>query len=198
MPVSSRVGRIFVVSAPSGAGKTRLVTEVISRVGINYSLSRVVTYTTRKPRFNEIDGRDYYFLPRDAFLEKQTHHFFLEVTSFNGNLYGSPAHVLDDVEEGKSYIFITDLPGAHSIRQYIPDSCLIWIIPPDLSILRKRLMGRGSDLAHEVEQRLNIAAQEIAQEEYERFFDYHLINDNLYKAVEDFEAIIIHEIKRDA
>lgn len=191
-----RYGRIFVISAPSGAGKTTLINRLVEKFGINYSLTKVITFTTRKPRPNEVSGRDYHFLSPDEFAAKQQQHFFLEVTSYNNNLYGSPASVLEEIKAGKSFIFITDSPGARSIKQLVPNACLIWILPPDLAILRQRIVRRGSDSLNEIEQRIAIARHEIQTEKREHFFTYHVINDRFDQAVDDLSAIVIHEIRR--
>ena len=99
-------GKVFVISAPSGTGKTTLVKETINRLNNQYDISKVITYTTRNLRTGEINGKDYHFISHDDFLQKEKDGFFLEITKYDNQKYGSPASILTDIQLGKSFIIM--------------------------------------------------------------------------------------------
>lgn len=185
-------GKVFIISAPSGAGKTTVANEVIKRLQKNnYPISKVITYTTRPPRKDEINGIDYYFLSKEEFENKQKNSFFLETTVYNDKLYGSPASVLEELELGKSFVFVTDLAGVKSLSKKFEDPCCIWINAPSIDDLRKRLVSRGSNTEKQIEERINLAKEEIKEaEELKRLFNYYVVNDSFEETVNDLMDII--------
>jgi guanylate kinase len=184
-------GTLFIISAPSGAGKTTLITEVIKRLKPEINISQIITYTTRSPRKNEKKSKDYIFITEDDFEKKKTEGFFLETNRYNNHSYGSPASILMDVALGKNLVIIPDINGAKSIAKQVPDAILIWINTKDLTELKCRLLKRGQHTNSELEKRLKIAEQEIKEASKPRLFNYIVINDVFDQTV----AEIIHIIK---
>lgn len=184
-------GKLFVISAPSGAGKTTVSQAVLNNCQKNIILKKVITYTTRTPRPGEISGKDYYFLSRDEFKRYESQGFFLETTEYAGNYYGSPTSILDDLARGISYLMVTDRPGALVIKKLVPDALLIWISIPSIETLRSRLENRKTDLPDVIEKRLLLAQQEIDQESQEQCFDAHIINENFEQTVNQVLQIIL-------
>ncbi len=189
-------GKLFVIAAPSGAGKTSLVTHALERIKKETPLKRIITYTTRHPRAGEVSGVDYFFLSHDDFEKKKADGFFLETTSYDGKSYGSPQSIVDDLALGASYVIITDRVGAKTLHQAYPDSVLIWITPPSIEILRQRLMKRGESNPQHIERRVALAHEEMEEEHKHggRVFKYHLVNDNFEHALESLIAIFQDEI----
>ncbi|MFH1254132.1 MAG: guanylate kinase [bacterium] len=184
-------GRLFIVAAPSGAGKTSVVTNAISKLKPNIPIERVITFTTRSQRPGEVDGVDYYFLSEEEFLKRKTKNFFLETTKYNGYYYGSPSSIIQDMKNGKSFILITDTAGANNFKKNImPDAVMIWITVSSIEELRKRLEKRKTDSPEAVEKRLKIAHYEMARETKEKNFKYHVQNNNLDDAVNEIIKII--------
>lgn len=184
-------GRLFIIAAPSGAGKTSVVTKVISKLSPFIPIERVITFTTRPVRPNEIDGVDYYFLSQEEFLKRKKNDFFLETTMYNGYYYGSPISIIQDMKNGKSFIIITDPAGADNFKKNImPDAVTIWITISDIQELRRRLEKRKTDSPEVVEKRLELARHEIEREAKEKIFNYHVQNNNLDDAVDDVIKII--------
>ncbi|MEP6635233.1 MAG: guanylate kinase, partial [Acidobacteriota bacterium] len=138
-----RPGILFVVSSPSGGGKGTLIRRVLGPVpNLSYSIS----YTTRKPRSGELDGREYFFVTLETFEAMVKANEFLEWATVHGNLYGtSSKQVSRDVAEGRDIILEVDVQGAASVRRLVPDSVSIFILPPSLEVLRQRLITRGTD-----------------------------------------------------
>ncbi len=184
-------GRLFIVAAPSGAGKTSVVTNVISKLKQTLPIERVVTFTTRSQRPGEVNNLDYNFLTEEEFLKKQNENYFLETTKYNGYYYGSPKSIIQDMKNGKSFILITDTAGANNFKKNIvTDAITIWITVPNIHELRKRLEKRHTDSLDVVEKRLEIARHEIEKEAKEKSFNYHVQNNNMDDAVNDIIKII--------
>lgn len=184
-------GRIFIITAPSGCGKTTVVEALINKLQYQYSLARVVTYTTRKPRTYEINEKDYHFVDTTTFNTLNTRNFFLETTEYNNNFYGSPRAILDDCAKGLSYIFITDLLGIVSLKKLIPNACTILLTVKNIQILKARLLMRNSENALQIKKRLAIAYQEIiASNQMASFFDYIIENNNMRKTITLLTRII--------
>ncbi len=186
-------GKLFVISAPSGAGKTSLVNAVLAEYGKKYQLDRAITYTTRPPREGEVDGSHYHFISVDEFKEKITQNFFIEWSTWYDHYYGSPVTILKKVEEGSSFIMVLDRPGAKDVLQTYPQTVLIWIAPPNIEELKRRLNARG-DNAGSIESRLRKAVVEIEQENDEQFYKYHVINDDFKVAVAQIAEILKKEL----
>jgi len=182
--------RLFVISAPSGTGKTSLVARVLADLQQAYPLKQLVTYTTRSPRAGEVGGRDYHFISFDEFRRKQKEGFFLESVEFCGQGYGSPAHVLDaGWRAEESYILVIDREGGKAIR-HIPDVILIWMTPPSLQELQLRLEKRGKDSADMIKTRVEKAQQELAEEERQPVYHYHIVNDDFDRATHELKQLL--------
>lgn len=187
-------GKLFVVSASSGAGKTTLVTHAIERLRDEVSLKRVTTYTTRAPRSGEVDGKDYVFINKEEFAQKKKDSFFLETSEFDGHDYGSPLSVLEELQNGTNLVAITDRNGAHAISNEVDDAILIWIVAPDVETLKHRMKKRNENSPGQIERRLKIAISEMEEENKQRQFKYHLVNDEFERAVAELMLIIKEEL----
>lgn len=183
-------GKIFVVSGPSAAGKTTVVEEALKRLSKDMEISRVVTYTSRPPRENEIDGKDYVFISGQEFDQKEKEGFFLETAEYAGHRYGSPIVPQEDLELGKSFLYVVELEGAKSIKKLFRDAFFIWIEPPDMIILKARLKKRGTESQPDFEKRVARAEKEIKEAHKIRLFDYVLVNDLFERAVEEFVLLV--------
>lgn len=183
-------GKLFIISAPSGAGKTTLVKEVIERLQETYALERVVTYTTKKPRSNEVNGVDYHFITQEDFIKKIEDGFFVEHSTAYCAYYGFPRSLLDEVEQGAYYLAILDRNGAEAIKAHKDDVVLIWIKPPTKESLHERLTGRAQENEQEMMYRLALADKELALEDQTPFYHHVIVNDDLRTAAEQLELII--------
>ena len=177
-------GRLFILSAPSGAGKTtvsrRLQAEGLARVS--------VSHTTRPPRPGEEDGREYFFVSRDEFARMRAAGIFLECAEVYGNLYGTSAEwVRGQLAGGRNVLLEIDSQGARQVKRAAPDAVSIFLRPPSVGALRQRLQSRGQDSPEVVARRLNSARDEIARQNE---FDCVIINDNLEKALAEVRQIL--------
>jgi guanylate kinase len=178
-------GNIFIICAPSGAGKTSLVAGLHRR---DRSACLSVSHTTRAPRPGEQDGRDYHFISRPAFEAMIERGEFLESADVHGNLYGTSQGWIDEQRAGDVDIVLEiDWQGAQQVRKLIADAIGIFILPPSLVALRRRLNDRGQDSKAVIERRLQAAQGEIA---HLAEFDYVIINHNFDDAVEDLVSIV--------
>ena len=178
-------GNIFIICAPSGAGKTSLVAGLLRR---DRSACLSVSHTTRAPRPGEQDGRDYHFISRPAFEAMIERGEFLESADVHGNLYGTSQGWIDEQRAGDVDIVLEiDWQGAQQVRKLIADAIGIFILPPSLVALRRRLNDRGQDSKAVIERRLQAAQGEIA---HLAEFDYVIINHNFDDAVEDLVSIV--------
>jgi guanylate kinase len=178
-------GRLYVVSAPSGAGKTSLVKALMEREPrIRFSVS----YTTRKPRPNEIPGRDYHFVTAERFAEMAAGGEFLEHARVFDNCYGTAVHAVEEaLANGEQLLLEIDWQGARQVRARLPEARSIFILPPSRSALEQRLQGRSTDSDAVIQRRLRDAAQDIA---HWTEFDYVAINDRFEQALGDLQAIV--------
>ncbi len=181
-------GILFIVSAPSGAGKTTLCNSVLHKCkGLKLSVS----HTTRKPRQGEIDGLHYFFVKENIFTEMISRGEFIEWARVHNNLYGTSKNLLEEmVIQGFDVILDIDVQGGKQIKEIFPESVLIFILPPSIDILRERLMNRMSDAENEIIRRLSKARDEIRDYIH---YDYVIVNDNIKDAVDLFTSIIIAE-----
>lgn len=178
-------GDIFVISAPSGSGKTTICRTLLDRVD---GLTISVSYTTRERRPGEVDGVDYYFVDEEKFDKMLVSKGFLEHARVYGHRYGtSRAAVEEIVARGMDAVLEIDVQGGRSVKAAVPEAVLIGILPPDRETLRGRLFGRGRDTREEMEKRLKEAEQEL---EALRGYDYLVVNDDLEKAVSRVEWIV--------
>jgi guanylate kinase len=184
-------GTLFIISAPSGAGKTTLVAALLKK---QPSLVRVVTYTSRSPRKGEVEGSDYYFIPESEFKAKIVQGFFLEWSLAYGAYYGSARSLVEVLDVGVSCIAVVDRTGAQALQALIGSAVLIWIRPPSLKILEDRLRLRGTEAEERILSRLQLAEQELEQEQAHPLFHYTIINDNFDKALGSLVALISQKL----
>jgi guanylate kinase len=175
---------LYVVSAPSGAGKTSLVKALLKT---DPTIRLSVSYTTRPPRPGETDGRDYHFVTRERFEAMLAEDEFLEHAEVYGNFYGtSKGSIARDLDSGRDVLLEIDWQGAEQVKQHFPQSASIFILPPTFNALRTRLAGRGQDSEEVIERRLAAAAHDVAHAEA---FDYIIVNDDFDHAQQDLFAI---------
>ncbi|RJP56675.1 MAG: guanylate kinase [Candidatus Auribacter fodinae] len=186
-------GLLIVISAPSGAGKTTICRFLLERVtSLRYSIST----TTRPQREGEKNGVDYYFLTREEFEKKIENNVFLEYAQVYNNYYGTSRETVESIlNQGYHVLIDVDTQGAHSIKKALPEAILIFIMPPSIGDLEKRLRERGKDADDVIQLRLSCARDEI-NKSYD--YDYIVVNDVVEKAVSDIEAIIRAEQLRSA
>jgi guanylate kinase len=180
-----RRGRLFVVAAPSGAGKTSLVRALMEREpGLRFSIS----YTTRQKRPAELHGRDYYFVSRDEFERMVAAGDFLEHARVFDNAYGtSRRQVEESLAAGQDLILEIDWQGAAQIRRALPESVSIFILPPSRTELERRLRGRATDAEDVIQRRLRDAASDMT---HWREFDHGVVNDDFDAALDQLQAIV--------
>lgn len=184
----TRSGVIFVVSAPSGAGKTSLCRALTESLE---NLTHSISTTTRKPRPGEMDGRDYFFVTVDRFHEMVKAGDFVEWAEVHGNLYGTSRRVLQDmVAQGIDVILDIDTQGAKQIQEKFAQAVFIFIMPPSLEILEERLRNRRSDDEDEIVRRMARARDEI--KDYGRY-DYIVVNRDFDRALSELRSIIVAE-----
>ena len=184
-------GMMVILSAPSGAGKDTVFRE-ISRTRSDVCES--ISATTREPRAGETDGVNYYFLTQSEFEKKIENNEFLEYASYNNCYYGTPAStVLKLVEEGKICFLIIERKGAQKIMKSYPEAVSIFLMPPDMETLEKRLKKRNTDSEEAIISRLKIAEEEIKSASE---FDYIVINNELEKAVDEINEILSTELRK--
>jgi len=189
------LGKLFIISSCSGAGKTTLVNEILSRIPSQCGLGRLVTYTSRSAREGERDAEDFYFISPSEFEKKIKSGFFIEWSCAYGHYYGSPASVIDDLKGGFSRILVIDRLGASQIVNKIEDVVTIWISVSSLEVLRCRLISRGKNSMKEIKKRLAIAQGEVEQEIKKTFYKYKVLNDIFEDAAQELEAIFLQELK---
>lgn len=178
-------GDIFVVSAPSGAGKTTLIRRLLAEMSdIHFSVS----HTTRPPREGEKEGVDYHFVDRDEFESMMRRGAFLETAEVHGNLYGTSAGPVDEaLAQGKDALLDIDSQGASSLRKLRPGSILVFILPPGVQALRERLAKRGQERPEDLQRRIEAAGKEVAALP---MYDYCVVNDSLDRASGELQSII--------
>ncbi len=182
-----RRGLIFVVSAPSGAGKTTLRKEVTPRIP---NLQHSVSYTTRSPRSGEVDGKDYFFVNVATFQSMVDKGDFIEWAEVHGNMYGtSRSRLMGCVEQGIDVILDIDTQGAATLKKST-EGVYVYILPPSFAALNQRLMNRQSDPEEEIVRRLQKSREEIWNY---RQYDYVIVNAEFAKALRELEAVILAE-----
>jgi guanylate kinase len=179
---------VFIVSAPSGSGKSTLVGRLLAHFpDITFSVS----YTTREPRGEEVDGKDYHFVSRDEFERMAARDEFLESATVFGNRYGTHRGVLEAARDrGKDLVLDIDVQGARQLKNQIPEAVTVFILPPSRQILEERLRARGEDREDVIARRLRDAAEEIRNY---KAYDYVLINRDLARSDAVLGAIVCAE-----
>ena len=181
-------GRLIVISGPSGAGKSTVVFKAIEgRDDMCFSTS----VTSRKPRPGEVDGREYFFIDRERFLQMVENDELLEHAEYVGNLYGTPRKFVEDkLAAGISVVLDIEVQGARQVAEKMPEAIKIFLITPTLEELRNRLEKRGTETPETIEGRLRRAREEYAEAD---FYDYIIINDKVETAAEELSAILLAE-----
>ncbi len=181
-------GKLIVLSGPSGAGKSTVVFKAMEgREDFCFSTS----VTTRKPRPGEVDGREYFFIDRERYDQMVDRGELLEHAEYVNNGYGTPrAFVEQRLAEGMNVVLDIEIQGARQVYEKMPDAVMIFLIPPSLEELRRRLEGRGTDTQEAIEGRLARARQEY---EEARFYRYIVVNEVVDKAAAEFLAIVTAE-----
>lgn len=186
--MSSPRGNLYVVSAPSGAGKTTLVRKLMD---LHPNLRFSISYTTRQARDGEVDGDDYFFLEKSVFERMRNADEFLEYAEVFGNFYGTGRQQVEKLRhEGHDVLLEIDWQGAQQVRMRQADCCSIFILPPSLPELESRLRGRGTDSEEIIKHRLGEAAADMS---HWPEFDHVVINDNLDAAAVSLQAIMTNQ-----
>ena len=182
-------GKFIVVSGPSGVGKGTICNKLINEINAWYSVST----TTREKREGEVEGVNYFFVTKEEFEEKIKNNEFLEYNIYNNNYYGtSRKTVLEKMEQGINVFSEIDVNGGKNIKKIFPDALLIYIAPPSMKELKRRLIERGTDTEEVIKNRLKIAKQEAKQKKY---YDYVVVNDDLEIATKEVKDIILKEMQ---
>ncbi len=181
-------GNLIILTSPSGGGKGTLILQLMANnIGIGYSVS----YTTRKMRDGEIDGRDYFFVDDDDFNARIANNEFLEYAEVHGNYYGTSKAVVDShIAEGKDVILEIDVQGAKSVLEKMPQAVSIFIMPPSFEALSYRLTTRATETTEHLSLRLKNSFDEVREH---KDFEYVVINDEIASATRRLESIILAE-----
>ena len=183
---SKNTGQIIVISAPSGAGKGTIIKKLLENNSKDRWLS--VSATSRKPRTGEKEGVNYYFITEDEFKNKIKEEYFLEYTNYAGNYYGTPKeYIREKINKGIDVILEIEIEGATNIKKLIPEALFIFIMPPSLKELVKRLKGRGTETNDKIIKRFNAAYREVNEVTK---YNYVVVNDEIDTAVDKIESII--------
>ncbi|GMU85955.1 MAG: guanylate kinase [Ignavibacteriales bacterium] len=183
-------GKILVIAAPSGTGKTTILKQVLRK---HQDIVFSVSATTRKKRDGEVHGRDYYFITREEFEQKIAENKFAEWEKVYDYYYGTLKEFISStIEQGRHILLELDVKGALSIKKSYESAALIFIEPPSLEVLRERLTKRKTETEEDLAKRLSRAEMEMSQKEH---FEYHLVNSDIQKAVNELDSLIT-EIKQ--
>ncbi len=178
-------GNLFVVAAPSGAGKSSLVKALME---LDARVQPSISHTTRPPRGQEVHGREYYFVSQDTFDQMVLQGAFVEWAQVHGNRYGTSKHALEQrIKQGADVVLEIDYQGAIQVKRIFPNAVLVFILPPSWEELRSRLERRAEDSAEVIEVRLQNAATEMA---HAKDFDFVIINELFERALFDLKAIV--------
>jgi len=187
----NREGIILIISAPSGAGKTTLCRELRKRFP---EMRESISYTTRSPRPGEGDGEDYFFVSRDEFRAMVENDAFAEWAEVHGNFYGTALKALEEARRsGIDLLLDIDCQGALALKERFEGGVYVFILPPSMEELRRRLENRSSDSREVIERRIKRASDEIREA---RWYDYIIINDRIEEAFEELAAIVLAQNRR--
>ena len=191
--MTTMLGNLFILSAPSGTGKTSLV-NALSQTDIDLSLS--ISYTSRSLRLGEVEGRDYYFVERKSFEQMLQHGEFLESAEVYGNLYGTSQKWINEaIDSGQDVLLEIDTQGAQQVRRIFSNAVSIFVLPPSIEALETRLRNRSQDCQEVIARRMSAARQEIS---HVSEYDYVIINENLDKALRELVCVVQAERLRMA
>ncbi len=186
-------GRLIIISGPSGSGKDTILKRVLQRLpDVKFSISSI----TRPMREGEVEGEKYNFVSREYFEDMIKKDMLLEYNNYIGNYYGTPRKPIDDaIKNGEEIIIEVDTNGARNIKSLVEDTVSVFIMPPSVEELRRRLSSRGTDNSEVIEKRMKSALEEIACAEN---YDYIVVNDDIDRAVDDFiDVIMVDRMKTD-
>ncbi len=190
MDRSEHKGKLFIISGPSGAGKGTICKRLIDETKVEISVSM----TTRQPREGEVEGKSYYFTTKEAFLKEVEAGGFLEWAEVYGNYYGTPKAKVDEkLAAGIDVVLEIDIQGALNVKEVYPDGIFIFILPPSMTELRKRITGRGSETEESLKLRLSQTLKEVS---YIDKYDYCVVNGELEEAVARVKSIVTAEHSR--
>ena len=190
MDKAEHSGKLFIISGPSGAGKGTICQRLVEESKVEISVSM----TTRNPRPGEIDGKSYYFTEREDFLTEIEKGGFLEYAEVYGNFYGTPREkVIEKLSNGVDVVLEIDIQGALKVKEAYPNGIFIFILPPSMAELRKRITGRGSETEEAINLRLSQTLKEVS---YIDKYDYCVVNGVLEEAVARVKAIVMAEHSR--
>ena len=185
--MSRKPGKLYVITGPSGTGKGCICREILKEVDNEFSVSM----TTRPAREGEVHGKDYYFVSEEEFLANVERGNFLEHARVFDNLYGTPKDmVMKQLVKGRNIILDIDVQGALQVKKAMPEAIMIFLLPPSLDELRRRLEGRATDSQDVIEKRLGQALNEI---KLIGEYDYYVVNDDIEKAVSEVKSIMTAE-----
>ena len=184
-PAAKATGTLFIVSAPSGAGKNTLCSRLLVQFpDLDYSIS----YTTRSPRSDETDGKDYHFISREAFFKKKAHGHWAEWARVHDHYYAtSAAFLTDSLSAGRDVLMDIDVQGAMQIKDRFPEAVTIFIMPPSMGVLRQRLAARGTDSQAVIEKRLKNAVKEMEQKD---LYCHVIVNNDLEAAMNELINLV--------
>ena len=183
--MSNKKGKLVVISAPSGTGKGTVINKLLK---LQPDLAFSVSATTRKPRQGETDGKEYFFITKERFKEMIENNEFLEYAEYVGEFYGTPVKSIKEyIDSGKTVILDIEVQGAKQVMAKDIEATTIFLVPPDMEELEKRLRGRGTDSDEKVISRLNRAKQEINEKHH---YNHTVINDNSAHAAKEILSII--------
>ena len=190
MNTTPKTGQLIVVSGPSGVGKGTICRAVMSRLP---EVCLSISATTRPQAATEVDGRDYFFMTREAFQAGIAQAEFLEYAEVFDNYYGTPKHAVDDLlAQGKTVFLEIDVQGGKQAKALYPTALMIFILPPDMKALEERLRLRGREAGENTDQRLREAEAEI--ESAREFYEHLMVNDNLEQAIEEVIRVIQNHV----
>ena len=185
--MSRKPGKLYVITGPSGTGKGCICKEILKEIDNEFSVSM----TTRPAREGEVHGKDYYFVSEEEFLANVEKGNFLEHARVFDNLYGTPKDmVMKQLVKGRNIILDIDVQGALQVKKAMPEAIMIFLLPPSLDELRRRLEGRATDSQDVIEKRLGQALNEI---KLIGEYDYYVVNDDIEKAVSEVKSIMTAE-----
>jgi len=186
-------GTLFVFSGPSGVGKGTLNAKLFAEFGDQIAFS--VSATTRAPREGEIDGKHYFFISKQDFENRIANNDFLEYAQFAGNCYGTPkSYVLSLLEQGKNVLLEIEVQGAMQVKERMPESVSVFILPPSFEELESRLRGRGTETEEKIQARLETAKRELA---YASSYQYQIVNGgDIDEAYQQLRGVYLKETKQ--